>query len=151
MRKVRDAFVVAILSAGLAVAADNSRNAAVMNTVNQFVKSFNKADTKMMLQTCSYQASIIDDFPPHAWKDCSSWLHDYDAYAKKNGVVNGTITLGEPRRVDVTADWAYVVVPATFASMHRGKPFKEPPSTLTVVLQESATGWHVTGWAWSEG
>jgi hypothetical protein len=145
------AFVLLVMAAGLAVAAENPEDAAVMNTIHQFVDGFNKADSQMLLGTCSQQTSVIDDFPPHAWQACSAWLEDYHTYARKNGITDGTIALGAPKHVDVTADRAYVVLPATFASMHHGKPMKEPGSTMTVVLQKSTTGWRITAWTWTEG
>jgi hypothetical protein len=50
----------------------------------------------------------------------------------------------------VTADRAYIVVPATYAYKQKGKPMKESGSTLTLALQKGATGWRITGWAWSK-
>ncbi len=122
-----------------------------MKTVNQFVDGFNKADSKMTLATCAHQTSIIDDFPPHTWQSCSTWMNDYTAWAKKNGVTDGAVTLGDPKHVDITGDRAYVVVPASFASKHNGKPMKEDGSMWTLVLQKSTAGWRITAWTWTMG
>ena len=74
MRKGDDAFVLAVVTVGLAVATDNTEHAAVISTVNQFVDGFNRADSKMALAACAHQTSIIDDFPPNAGQNCSTWL-----------------------------------------------------------------------------
>src|SRR4029453_9202429 len=90
----------------------------VMATVNQFVDSFNKGDAATAAAACADQTSILDEFPPHEWHGpgaCSTWMKDYDADAKANGITDGVVTLGDPRHVDVAGDRAYVVVPADFA------------------------------------
>jgi len=141
---------VLVLVAGLAVASDQTD---VMATVNQFVSGFNKGDMKSALAACADQASIIDDFPPHAWSGsgaCAAWASDYDAFAKKNGITDGIVTLGTPKHVDVTGDVAYVVVPAEFAYKKDSKPTKETGATFVLVLKKADAGWRITAWAWGE-
>lgn len=126
---------------------------AVMAVVNQFTDAFNKGDTKTAAATCAEQTSIIDEFPPHEWHGaggCAKWMADYDADAKKNAITDGNVKLGAPKHVDVTADRAYVVVPADYTYKMKGKPVKETASLLTVALQKSAGGWKITGWSWSK-
>lgn len=149
MQKVTIAFVLMLLLAGLAFAAENPDQAAAMKVVNQFVDGFNKLDSKAVLATCAHQTAIIDEFPPHTWQACSAWLNDYNAWAKKSGVTDGVVTIGDARHVDITADRAYVVVPTTFAFKQNGKPAKETGSMLTVVLQKGTAGWHITAWTWA--
>lgn len=148
MKKILLAAVLMVLVTGIAVAADTT---AVMAPVQQFVNGFNKGDAKVLLAACADQASVIDDFPPHEWQGaqaCKMWLSDYEAYAKKNGVIDGVVTLGQPRHVDVTGDRAYVVVPANFTYKKDGKPTSENGATFIVALQQAGGAWHITGWAW---
>jgi len=151
MQKVTIAFVLVVMAAGLAVAAENPDQAAAMKTVNQFVDGFNKADSKTALATCAHQTSIIDDFPPHTWQSCSTWLNDYNAWAKKNGVTDGVVTLGAAKHVDVTGDRAYVVVPASFAYKGNGKTMSQSGAMWTLVLQKGTAGWRITAWTWTMG
>lgn len=151
MQKVMIAVVLVIVAIGSAVAADNPEQAATMKTVNQLTDGFNKADSKATLAACAHQTSIVDDFPPHAWQTCSAWLNAYNAWAKKNGVTDGMVTLGDPKHVDITGNRAYVVVPATFTYKQNGKPMKEEGSMLTLVLQKSIAGWRITAWTWTMG
>ncbi len=67
---------------------------------------------------------------------CSNWANDYDADAKKNGITDGIVTLSNPRHIDITADRAYVVVPANYTFKKKGKLVKEIGSMFTFALQK---------------
>ncbi len=151
MQKVTIAVVLLVALAGLAVAAESPDQASTMKVVNQFVDGFNKMDSKAMLTTCAHQTAIIDDFPPHTWSTCSTWLNDYNAWAKKNGVTDGAVTLSAPKHVEITGDRAYVVVPASFAYKGNGKPMSQSGATWTLVLQKGTAGWRITAWTWASG
>src|SRR5262245_54034801 len=136
---------------GSATSADQKAAVAV---VHQFVDSFNKGDTKGAAATCADQTPIIDEFPPHDWHGagaCAKWMADFDAFGKKNGWTDGNVKLGATKHSDVTADRAYVVVPATFTFKEKGKPVTESGAFLTVALQKIAAGWRITGWSWTKG
>ena len=125
----------------------------VMKPVHQFIDGFNKGDAKTALAACADDAYIIDEFAPYEWHGagaCSTWAGDYEADAKKNGITDGVVTVGKPRHVDVSGDHAYVVVPTTYAFKKNGKPMKENNATMTLTLQNSAAGWHITSWTWSK-
>ncbi len=154
MYKIIVAFVVALAMAPAAASkAAASDKTDVMVTVNQFNDSLNKGDTKTALAACAAPSSIIDEFPPHHWLGataCADWANDFDAYNKKYGITQPFAKLGKPRHVDITADRAYVVVPATYTYKQKGKRVTESGSTLTVALQKVAEGWRITGWAWTK-
>jgi hypothetical protein len=141
-----------VLAAGASAAAVASPQSDVMATVHQFVDGFNKGATKEALAACASPASIIDDFPPHEWQGaaaCADWASAYAIEAKKNGITDGIVTLGQPRHVDITGSRAYVVVSANYTYKLHGKPVKENGSMLTVALRKLPEGWRITGWAWS--
>lgn len=150
MRRIVIALALAVLAQGTTAAQDK---AVVMAPVHQFVDAFNKGDTKAAMAVCADQTSIIDEFPPYEWHGpggCAKWFNDYDADAKKKGVTDGVVTLGSPRHIDVTADRAYVVVPADYTYKQKGKVVKEKGSMLTLVLQRGAAGWRIIGWTWAK-
>ena len=150
MRKIWIVLAMVVLAAGSAAASDKTD---VMAPVHQFVDGFNKGDAKTALAACADQTSIIDDFAPHEWHGagaCSTWANDYEADAKRNGITDGIVTLGNPRHIDITADRAYVVVPASFTYKQKGKLVKETGSTWTLVLQKGAASWRITAWAWAQ-
>lgn len=150
MNKMIITLVVAILAAGQTAASEKTD---VMVTVRQFVDAFNKGDVKAAAAACTDEMSIIDEFPPHEWHGagtCAKWMNDYDADARKNGITDGIVTLGKPRHLDITADRAYVVVPANYTFKKQGKPVKETGSMLTLALLKGEAGWRITGWSWTK-
>jgi hypothetical protein len=131
----------------------SSEQTAVLASIHQFVDGFNKGDTKMALAACADQTSIIDEFPPHEWHGpgaCGQWASDFDADAKKNGITGGLVTLGKPSHVDISADRAYVVMPANYTFKQKGKSTGEVGSVITLTLQKATAGWRITGWAWAK-
>jgi hypothetical protein len=150
MHKIVIGVAIAVLAVGTAAATEQTD---VMLTVHQFIDGFNKGDAKMMVAACADQASIIDEFPPHEWHGagaCSKWLSDFDADAKKSDITDGSVTLGNARHVDVTADRAYVVALVDYTFKEKGKVNKETGSIITIALQKGGAGWRITGWAWAK-
>ena len=147
-------MLVALALATFSIAqAPQSPRTTVLATVNQFVDSFNKGDIKTLLAACADQTSIIDEFPPHEWHGtgaCAKWVSDFDVDAKKNGITDGFVTLGKPSHVDITADRAYVVIPANYSFKQNGKPVSEVGSIITLTLQKNAADWRITGWSWAK-
>jgi ketosteroid isomerase-like protein len=117
-----------------------SEKAGVMAAVKQFDNSFNIGDAKSLAATCSAQAIIIDDFPPHVWQGattCHDWLNDLNAFGKKNGITDTIVTLHKPLHVDVSGDRAYVVVPTKYTYKMNGKRVVESGSIWTLALQKN--------------
>jgi len=149
MHKFIIALTVGMLSAAGSGASENTD---VMAVVNQWSDAFNRGDTKSILATCAEETSILDDVPPHEWHGvgaCAKWIADDVAYDKKNDITHAVATFGAARHIDITADRAYVVAPANFTYAQKGKQVKET-AVVTMTLQKSASGWHITGWAWAD-
>jgi ketosteroid isomerase-like protein len=147
------AVSLAALATFSAAQAPQSPRSAVLATVNQFVDSFNKGDIETLLAACADQTSILDEFPPHEWHGigaCAKWVSDFAADAKKNGITDGFVTLGKSSHVDITADRAYVVIPANYTFKQRGNPVSEVGSIITLTLQKSPADWRITGWSWAK-
>ena len=97
----------------------------VMTTVKEYLGDFNKGDADQAAGLCAPQAIIVDDFPPHTWQGptaCLDWWNALVAFDKSKGITDEDVTIGKPRRVVVTGDRAYVVVPATYKYKENGKP-----------------------------
>jgi ketosteroid isomerase-like protein len=152
MLKIQKLLTVLAVTAAAIVPATASEKTDAMKLVNQFADSFNKGDAKAAAAACAEQTSIIDDFPPHEWHGagaCAKWLDDYGADAAKNAITDGVVTLGKARHVSVTADHAYIVVPANYVYKKSGTEVRELGSMLTIALHKEKAGWRITGWAWS--
>ena len=122
-----------------------------MEPVQRFVDGFNKGDFNSAVAVCADTASVIDDFPPHAWQGsgCKEWADGFKALTKQEGITEARIILGKPRHVDVTGDRAYVVVPVRLDYKVKGKS-KKLPSLFTAAIDKEAGGWRITGWAWMD-
>ena len=148
MHRIFLALAMAVLASGPVAASEKTD---VMAVMHQWVDGFNNGDMKSWVATCADQTSIIDDIPPHEWHGaggCSKWWDDFNAFTKANEITDGKVTLGKPRHIDITADRAYIVVPANFTYNMKGKPMKQSGSIVTVAMQKVASGWRMTGWAW---
>jgi len=159
IRPVRPTLLAAILvalspgcTAPHADGPSAAEETAVLTPVHQFVEGFNAGDTARALAACTSAMSIIDEFPPFEWHGAgaaTNWVADYKLDAGKQGITDGVVTLGKPRHVDIAGDRAYVVAPADYDFKQRGEPVKESGSLFTFALQKDATGWLISGWAWS--
>jgi hypothetical protein len=155
MRTIILVLAAALAAAPLAVSpAKASEKTDVIATVKQYMGSFNKGDKDAMNAACAAQASIIDEFPPHAWQGataCADWWNDNEAFVKKNGITDKNIALRQPSHTEITGDRAYVVVPTTLTYKQHGKPGTEAGEVWTFALQKVSAGWRITGWAWAQG
>lgn len=130
-----------------------SEQKAVFAPVRQFANGFNHGDPKIALAACTDQVSIIDDFPPYAWRGagaCAQWLQDQVAFATKNGLTDQKVTLAKRRHVAITGKDAYVVVLANLSYQQMGKAMKQTGATLTFALHQGTSGWRITGWTWAD-
>ena len=138
------ASVLTVAGATSALASDKDDVMAVLN-------QWNDADSAKSIASCADDASVIDDFPPFEWRGagaCANWSKAFDGFAQKNEITDPVGTIGKPKRFVVNRDRAYVVVPATFAYMMKGKPVKLT-AIATFSLHKTAAGWRITAWSWA--
>lgn len=143
-------LVIALLATTRVVAADRDD---VLRVTQQFVDAGQMGDMKTALATCARETAIIDEFPPYEWHGegaCERWASDFGAYAQKNDVTHGAVTLGAPVHVDVSGEHAYAVFRADYTFKLKGKEIKEIDATWTVSLHKGANGWRITGFSWSK-
>jgi len=125
-----------------------------MAAVRAFVDAFNEGDAKAMAVACADPMQILDGMSPHVWQGptaAEDWYADALAEAEHLGVADYHIGLGEPKHVEVTGDYAYVVAPANFDYNHQGRPVNQTDAVFTVALRKVAGDWRLTAWAWSKG
>lgn len=125
-----------------------------MAAVRRYVDTFNNGDVKAMAATCAEPMQILDGMSPHVWqgpKAAEDWWRDVLTEGEHLGASGYHITLGEPRHVDVTGDYAYVVVPATMTFNIQGKQVTQTGSVFTVALRKLGEDWRLKAWAWAKG
>ncbi|MFE3262383.1 nuclear transport factor 2 family protein [Nocardia sp. NPDC059091] len=125
-----------------------------MAVVRQYVDAFNNGDQKAMAAACADPMQILDGMSPHVWQGptaAEDWWRAALAEAEHVGASGYRIDLGEPRHVDVTGDFGYVVVPATFSYNLEGEQVTQTGAVFTAALGKVGTDWRLTAWAWAKG
>jgi ketosteroid isomerase-like protein len=125
-----------------------------MAAVRAYVDAFNKGDAKAMAATCADPMQILDGMSPHVWQGptaAEDWWKDVLTEGEHLGASGYHITLGGPRHVDVTGDYAYVVIPASMTFDLGGREVTQTGSLFTVALRKVDTDWHLSAWAWAKG
>jgi hypothetical protein len=97
-----------------------------MATVRQYVDGFNSGDKRAMAAACADPMQILDGMWPHVWRGPTA---SDDWYA-----------IGEPRHIDISGDYAYVVVPATLEYNLQGKHLNQAGAVFTVALRKVDAG-----------
>jgi ketosteroid isomerase-like protein len=125
-----------------------------MAAVRAYVDAFNKGDAKAMAAVCADPMQLLDGMSPHVWQGptaAEDWYADALAEGKHLGVTDYHIGLGEPKHVDITGGYAYVVATATFDYNRQGKSVNQTDAVFTVALRTVDGDWRLTAWAWSNG
>jgi ketosteroid isomerase-like protein len=122
--------------------------------VRQYIDAFNQGDAQGMAAMCAQPMSILDGMAPHVWHGpaaAEDWYEDVLIEGKRHGATDYHVTVGNPLHADVTADAAYVVVPATMTFKLKGKTVTQSGAVFTVALRNSPAGWRLASWAWAKG
>jgi hypothetical protein len=125
-----------------------------VSVVEQYIDAFNKGDSKAMATMCAIPMSILDGMAPHVWHGPTAtqdWYDDVLVEGEQLGVKDYHVTLGKPLHANVTANAAYVVVPATMTFKLKGKPVTQSDAFFTVALRKLPGGWRLASWAWTKG
>ena len=107
-----------------------------------------------MAECFASPASILDGMSPHLWQGSRAtedWYRDVLTTTKKEGATDFFVSLGESLHMDITADAAYVVVPATMSFKVHGKQVTQSGAVFTVALRQVADEWRIAAWAWAKG
>lgn len=149
---MKSRLLIALAGAALfSVSTVASEQTDAMATVHQFLDGMNKGDMKSALAACADETSIIDSLAPHEWHGkgaCETWANAVGAEAQKIGMTDVVFTVKKPTILDVAGDSAYAVMPAAYTYKMKGKA-GHAGGVFTVALRKEASGWRLTGWAYS--
>ena len=125
-----------------------------MAAIRAYIDAFNKGDPKAMTAVCADPMQILDGMSPHVWQGPTAsedWYRDGLAeFGARLGASGYHWTMVEPpRHVDVTGDYAYIVLTATYSENRQGKQVTVP-GLYTVVLRKVGPEWRLTAWAWTK-
>ena len=121
---------------------------AVLTEVRSVIDQFN---TGKASPTTLGWTGIIDEFPAFNWQGTdavSGWFADFEKDAMKSGSADTHITPGKPEHLSVDGANAYLVLPSTLTSKHKGKPSNEE-GRFVFVLEKAAGAWHIVNMAWA--
>jgi SnoaL-like domain len=122
--------------------------------VHQYIDGFNKGDAQLMAATFAVPGSILDGMAPHVWQGPTAtqdWYRDVLVEGEQHGASGYLVTLGEALHNKITAESAYVVVPATMTFKVDGKQITQTGAVFTVALRKFIDGWRISAWAWAKG
>jgi ketosteroid isomerase-like protein len=125
-----------------------------MVAVLQYVDAFNNGDSEAMAAACADPMQILDGMSPHVWHGPTAsqdFWSDVLRAREHLGASGYRVTLDEPRHVDVTGEYAYVVVPATRTVSIKGRQVTQTGALFTVALRRVGGDWRLTAWAWAKG
>ena len=125
-----------------------------MTAVQAYVDAFNEGDGKAMAAACADPMQILDGMSPHVWQGptaAEDWWSEVLAEAEHVGASGYHIALAGPRHVDVTGDYAYVVVPAIMTFDLKGRKVTQTNALFTVALRKADAAWRLSAWAWDQG
>jgi hypothetical protein len=142
-------IVALALAAGGAVAAAPADE--LMTAPRAFVAGLDTGKIDMAAAAMTTDATMIDEFPPHAWSGPDAfkrWLADFAATNKAGNVTGGKVKLGDPIVAEATGDVAYVVAPATETYKQNGARMAETARMVFALRREGGT-WKIASWAWA--
>jgi uncharacterized protein (TIGR02246 family) len=122
--------------------------------VQQYIEGFNRGDIEQMAAAFADSAAILDGMAPHLWQGPTAtrdWYRDVLTEGELHGASGYCVTLADPVHNNVTADSAYVVVPATMTFTVKGTQMTQTGAFFTVALRKQADGWRIAAWAWTKG
>ncbi len=149
---MRNLFLAGVASLCLVSSAAAASSDDVVAPVRQFIDAFNKGDTASAYATYAKgEITIVDEFAPHRWTGphaAQDWAAAYDKHAQATGVSDGQVKYGEPTRIELDGEFAYVILPTEYLYKERGKSMDEK-GQITAVLHREDRAWKIRAWTWT--
>jgi hypothetical protein len=123
----------------------------LMTAPRAFVAGLDTGKLDDAAATLTADATLLDEFPPHAWSGPDAfkrWAADYVAANKVGHVTGGKVALGDPIVAEATGDVAYVVAPASETFKQNGVRMAETARMVFALRREGGT-WKIAAWAWA--
>ncbi len=117
----------------------------------QFVDGLDKGDIDRAAGAMTPDATMIDEFPPHAWSGPDAfkrWLADFAASNTAAHVTGGKVKLGDPIVAEANGDVAYLVVAASETYKQNGVRMAET-ARMVFALRRTDGAWKIAAWAWA--
>jgi hypothetical protein len=122
-----------------------------MTTIHRFIEASSRGDAIAVEALQAPDVSIIDEFPPHAWRGAGAyraWAADAQRQDAAEDVHEGVLSLGRVVREQSDGKTAYVVVHALYRFKTHGVLTAEP-AEMVFALQRGQDGWKITAWCFT--
>jgi ketosteroid isomerase-like protein len=144
---------VALCALTVATGSAQTPPADVTAPIKRFIDAFNKGDMAAAAAThvAGPELVIVDEVAPFVWRGATAfttWAGDLEADAKKQGMTEQRVTIAAATRTEMSADTAYVIVPAVYAFKLKGVAMREA-AQMTYVMKKSGSGWLISSWTWT--
>ena len=122
-----------------------------ISTIHRFIDASSRGDAIAVEALQTPDVSIIDEFPPHAWRGPGAyraWATDAKRQDVAEDVHDGVLSLGRVVREESDGKTAYVVVHALYRYKTHGV-LTDEPAEMAFALQRGQDGWKITAWCFT--
>jgi hypothetical protein len=117
---------------------------AILAVIQHALGTFSKGDIAAFKATWAPSGvQILDDVPPYSWTGNGAverWIEETGVAIRQLGLADLTLHSKDPRRVEITGDRAYVVLPVVVRYNLNGRKFTQQ-GTQALVMTRTADGW----------
>ena len=138
------------LAATSALASDQTD---VISRMQQTIDAANKNIDAAVVSNFMPSVVLVDDLPPYVFRGpaadaISDWSKAYGTDSEKNEITDFSMKLLKPRRVAVSGDRAYIILPAIYSFKQRLKPM-QTRGIITATLERVNKKWLIATWSWA--
>ena len=125
----------------------------VLSRIQQTIDAANRNIDSAPASNFMPSVVLVDDLAPYVFQGPAAdaileWRNAYDADSVKNSITDFSMQLLKPRRVEVSGDRAYIVLPAVYSFKQRLKPMQKR-GTITATLERLDKKWLIATWSWA--
>jgi hypothetical protein len=121
--------------------------------MQQTIDAANKNIDAAVVSNFMPSVVLVDDLPPYVFRGpaadaISDWSKAYGTDSEKNEITDFSMKLLKPRRVAVSGDRAYIILPAIYSFKQRLKP-TQTRGIITATLERVNKKWLIATWSWA--
>jgi len=130
-----------------------SNETEVLSRVQQTIDAANRNIDAALASNFTPSVVLVDDLAPYVFRGPAAdaileWSNVYGADSAKNSITDFSMKLLKPKRVEVSGDRAYIVLPAVYSFKQRLKPMQKR-GTITATLERLDKKWLIATWSWA--
>jgi hypothetical protein len=125
----------------------------VLSRIQQTIDAANRNIDSAPASNFMPSVVLVDDLAPYVFRGPAAdaileWRNAYGVDSEKNSITDFSMKLLKPRRVEVSGDRAYIVLPAVYSFKQRLKPMQKR-GTITATLERLDKKWLIATWSWA--